>query len=66
MGNKEELKHSSRGELEITDVNNWYIRDGSLTYNILKGWWTDTGTFDSLLHANILARDLNRDDILQR
>lgn len=59
-----ELNPSSRGELEITDVNNWYIRDGSLTFNVLKGWWTDAGTFDSLLSANILARGLNIDDIL--
>lgn len=59
-----ELKPSSRGELEITDVNNWYIRDGSLRFNILKGWWTDAGTFDSLLHANILARSLDIDDFL--
>lgn len=59
-----ELKPSARGELEITDVNNWYIRDGSLTFNTLKGWWTDAGTFDSLLSANILARNLNIDDIL--
>lgn len=59
-----ELIPSSRGELEITDVNNWYIRDGSLRFNILKGWWTDAGTFDSLLHANILARNLDIDDAL--
>ena len=59
-----ELIPSSRGELEITDVNNWYIRDGSLTFNTLKGWWTDAGTFDSLLSANILARSINIDDIL--
>ncbi|MDF2673574.1 MAG: spore coat protein [Clostridiales bacterium] len=59
-----ELHPSARGELEITDVNNWYIRDGSLSYSTLKGWWTDAGTFDSLLSANILARSLNIDDIL--
>lgn len=49
------LKPSRRGELEITDVNNEYIRRGELTYNILDGWWTDSGTFDSLLRANILV-----------
>lgn len=59
-----ELTPSYRGELEITDVNNWYIRDGSLKFNLLKGWWTDAGTFDSLLHANILARAMDIDDIL--
>jgi glucose-1-phosphate thymidylyltransferase len=45
------LEPSDRGELEITDVNNWYIRDGSMTYEVLAGWWTDAGTFDSLLKA---------------
>ena len=49
------LKPSSRGELEITDVNNAYIRRDQLEYDILKGWWTDSGTFDSLLHANMLV-----------
>lgn len=49
------LKPSKRGELEITDVNNAYLKNGELTYNILKGWWTDSGTFGSLLRANILA-----------
>ncbi|MHC4892784.1 MAG: sugar phosphate nucleotidyltransferase, partial [Planctomycetota bacterium] len=43
------LEPSDRGELEITDVNNWYIRDASMTYEVLDGWWTDAGTFDSLL-----------------
>ena len=50
------LEPSDRGELEITDVNNWYIRDGSMTYEVLAGWWTDAGTFDSLLKAaNLVA-----------
>lgn len=49
------LKPSRRGELEITDVNNEYIRRGELTYDILGGWWTDSGTFESLLRANILV-----------
>ena len=49
------LKPSGRGELEITDVNNAYLKKGELTYNILKGWWTDSGTFDSLLRANTLV-----------
>ncbi|MBZ9634146.1 sugar phosphate nucleotidyltransferase [Clostridium sp. FP1] len=61
-----ELKPSNRGELEITDVNNWYIRDGSLTYDIMKGWWTDAGTFSSLMNANILAKDIDLDYILSR
>ena len=49
------LKPSRRGELEITDVNNAYIRKHELTYGILDGWWTDAGTFDSLLRANNLV-----------
>ncbi len=49
------LKPSGRGELEITDVNNAYLARGELTYGILNGWWTDAGTFESLLAANELA-----------
>ena len=48
------LKPSGRGELEITDVNNAYIRQGTMTYEILKGHWTDAGTFESLKVANDL------------
>ncbi len=49
------LKPSGRGELEITDVNNAYIARGDLTFDVLKGWWTDAGTFDSLRTANDLV-----------
>jgi glucose-1-phosphate thymidylyltransferase len=49
------LKPSSRGELEITDVNNHYIGNGSMQYSIITGEWTDAGTFDSLLRAANLA-----------
>ncbi len=49
------LTPSGRGELEITDVNNAYIQRGELEYDILDGWWTDSGTFDSLLQANHLV-----------
>ncbi|GAC1661617.1 MAG: sugar phosphate nucleotidyltransferase [Candidatus Acidiferrum sp.] len=49
------LKPSGRGELEITDVNNFYIDEGNLTYEVLDGWWTDAGTFESLLYANTLV-----------
>jgi glucose-1-phosphate thymidylyltransferase len=50
------LVPSKRGELEITDVNNAYIREGTLTYSHLEGWWTDAGTFESLLRAaNLVA-----------
>jgi glucose-1-phosphate thymidylyltransferase len=49
------LKPSARGELEITDVNNAYIAKGQLAYDILNGWWTDAGTFESLIRANDLV-----------
>jgi glucose-1-phosphate thymidylyltransferase len=49
------LKPSGRGELEITDVNNAYIDRNEMTYAIVDGWWTDAGTFDSLLRTNILV-----------
>lgn len=49
------LKPSGRGELEITDVNNFYVQEGTLTYEPLDGWWTDAGTFESLLRANQLV-----------
>jgi len=55
------LVPSGRGELEITDVNNAYIREGSMTYAHLDGWWTDAGTFDSLLRAgNLVAGSRNQ------
>lgn len=49
------LKPSARGELEISDVNNAYIAKGQLAYDILEGWWTDAGTFESLVRANELV-----------
>jgi glucose-1-phosphate thymidylyltransferase len=51
------LKPSGRGELEITDVNNAYIERNELTWNELEGWWTDAGTFESLLHASNLVAE---------
>ena len=54
------LKPSARGELEITDVNNAYIRQGLMTYDILKGWWTDAGTFESLYKAAALVAENHR------
>lgn len=51
------LKPSDRGELEITDVNNHYIERGEMTWNELDGWWTDAGTFESLLHATNLVAE---------
>lgn len=56
------LKPSARGELEITDVNNAYIKRGELTFDVLQGWWTDAGTHASLARANELARELEFDE----
>lgn len=46
------LKPSSRGELEITDVNNWYLKRGEMRWFELKGFWSDAGTFESLFRSN--------------
>ena len=55
------LKPSSRGELEITDVNNAYLQEGTLTFSMLEGWWTDAGTFESLrLATNLVAESLEK------
>jgi glucose-1-phosphate thymidylyltransferase len=51
------LKPSDRGELEITDVNNAYIHKREMTYEVLNGWWTDAGTFESLFRANCLVAE---------
>lgn len=51
------LEPSARGELEITDVNNAYIERSQLTYDVLDGWWTDAGTFDSIHRASNLVHD---------
>jgi len=51
------LKPSRRGELEITDVNNAYILRGEMAFDILEGWWTDAGTFESLFKANCLIAE---------
>jgi glucose-1-phosphate thymidylyltransferase len=53
------LKPSGRGELEITDVNNAYIQKKMMQYAILRGFWSDAGTFDSLLRASILVQKNN-------
>jgi glucose-1-phosphate thymidylyltransferase len=51
------LKPSARGELEITDINNWYLEKGELEVAEVKGEWLDAGTFDSLLEAQNLAKE---------
>ena len=50
------LEPSARGELEITDVNNAYLARGNLRHEVIDGWWTDAGTFESLHHAAGLVR----------
>lgn len=50
------LRPSARGELEITDVNRAYLTDGELTHEILRDWWVDAGTFETLALAQKLAR----------
>ena len=52
------LRPSGRGELEITDVNNAYIEAGELSWDVIQGWWTDAGTFDSLLKASNLVAQM--------
>jgi glucose-1-phosphate thymidylyltransferase len=59
-------KPSHRNELEITDVNNAYIQEGTMTFSFLDGWWTDAGTFDSLLRAtNLVAQSAAQKQSLQ-
>jgi len=55
------LKPSKRGELEITDVNNTYIRKGEMTFTRLEGYWSDAGTFDSLLRAGMIVQQSRMD-----
>lgn len=57
------LVPSNRGELEITDVNNHYINRGEMTWNALEGWWTDAGTFESLLHATNLVAETGANNL---
>ncbi|TFH46719.1 MAG: spore coat protein [ANME-2 cluster archaeon] len=53
-----ELKPSGRGELEITDVNNEYIRTGNMGFSVLQGYWSDAGTFESLFRASELVQNM--------
>ena len=52
-----DLKPSNRGELEITDVNNYYLKRGDLTQEVIDGWWTDAGTIESLFRASKLVSE---------
>ena len=57
------LVPSGRGELEITDVNNAYIAEGTMTFSFLDGWWADAGTFESLLRAaNLVAETVQKSE----
>src|ERR1700723_1319077 len=58
------LVPSNRGELEITDVNNAYIHEGGMAFSFLEGWWTDAGTFESLLRAaNLVAQSKGKQQL---
>ena len=58
------LKPSARGELEITDLNNWYLKKGELDVSMVEGEWIDAGTFDSLLRAQIFAKEKMQDKLV--
>ena len=60
------LKPSARGELEITDVNNAYIERDEMTWDELDGWWSDAGTFESLLHASNLVAETGANKVEDR
>ena len=62
----DQIKPSARGELEITDVNNHYLRDGLLTYDVLRGNWTDAGTHSSYAHANTVAQNIDFSNLFER
>ncbi len=57
------LKPSERGELEITDVNNFYIREGKMEWDVLDGWWSDAGTFESLRYAGNMVAETGANKI---
>jgi glucose-1-phosphate thymidylyltransferase len=57
------LRPSQRGELEVTDINNLYLEEGTLSHSTLEGWWTDAGTFESLRHATNLVAETGANKI---
>jgi glucose-1-phosphate thymidylyltransferase len=59
------LKPSARGELEITDVNNYFVNKGTMEYRILDGFWSDAGTFESLLRAGVLIQKHSKNKNLE-
>lgn len=60
-----QLRPSWRGQLEITDINNMYLEEGTLTFSILEGWWTDADTFESLRRANNLVAETGANKLSQ-
>lgn len=58
-----QVKPSARGELEITDLHNWYLKLGELKVNIIKGEWIDVGTFDSLYRATVLMAQKRKEEL---
>ncbi len=58
------IKPSERGELEITDIHNWYLERGELMVAMVEGEWIDAGTFDSLLRAQNLAKEKLADKLI--
>ena len=57
------LKPSERGELKITDVNNFYIREGKMEWDVLDGWWSDAGTFESLQYSGNMVAETGANKI---
>ena len=62
----DQIEPSARGELEITDVNNHYLKKGLLTYDVLSGNWTDAGTHSSYAHANKVAQNIDFSNLFER
>ncbi|MFA6551260.1 MAG: sugar phosphate nucleotidyltransferase [Patescibacteria group bacterium] len=58
------VKPSERGELEITDLHDWYLKAGELEVAMVNGEWIDAGTFDSLLCAQNLAKEKLADKLI--
>jgi glucose-1-phosphate thymidylyltransferase len=59
-----QMRASERGELEITDINNWFLKKEELTVAEVKGEWLDAGTFDSLLKAQLFAKEKLADKMI--
>jgi len=56
----QDLKPSARGELEISDVNNAYVNNNQMRFSLLKGFWSDAGTFDSLIRASVIVQQYRK------